>query len=183
MPLHRLESNAPTATHSRSRRLRLIELLLGRLPPFTANRTRTEALRWAGVRLHRSSLFWGMPRLVGPGDFCARLRIDKCCGFNVHCYFGLDDVIQIGANVSVGHEVMFLTRTHAAGDASRRAGQPRCAPIVVEDGAWIAARCTIMPGVTIGTGSVIAASVVVTKDIPADTLVTGTQTVSLARWR
>jgi maltose O-acetyltransferase len=183
MSLQCPETPAQVPVISQSGRLRLVEMLLGRLPPFTANRVRTAALRWAGVRLCRTSLFWGWPKLLGPGDFCSRLTIGSCCGFNVDCYFGLDDVIEIGANVSVGHDVMFLTRTHSTGDASCRAGQLLCAPIVVEDGAWIASRCTIMPGVTIGAGSVIGASVVVTKDIPPDTLVTGTQTISLARWR
>jgi acetyltransferase-like isoleucine patch superfamily enzyme len=40
-----------------------------------------------------------------------------------------------------------------------------------------------MPGVTIGAGSVIGASVVVTKDVPANTLVMGATQVSIAKWR
>jgi acetyltransferase-like isoleucine patch superfamily enzyme len=57
------------------------------------------------------------------------------------------------------------------------------APIVIDDGVWLAARCTIMPGVTIGAGAVIGASVVVSVDVPPNTLVMGAQKVSIAKWR
>ena len=45
--------------------------------------------------------------------------------------------------------------------------------IVIEDDVWIAARCTILSGVTIGRGSVIAAGSVITKDIPPFSVVAG----------
>ncbi|WP_257021895.1 hypothetical protein [Leifsonia sp. AK011] len=41
------------------------------------------------------------------------------------------------------------------------------APIVVEDGAWIAARATILRGVTIGAGAVVGATALVVKSVPA----------------
>jgi acetyltransferase-like isoleucine patch superfamily enzyme len=40
-----------------------------------------------------------------------------------------------------------------------------------------------MPGVTIGAGAVVGASVVVSADVPADMLLMGTQKVSLSKWR
>ena len=57
------------------------------------------------------------------------------------------------------------------------------APIQIGNGAWLGSRCTILPGVTIGAGSVIGASVVVAKDVPANVLLTGNRTISLAKWR
>ena len=47
------------------------------------------------------------------------------------------------------------------------------APIVIEDDVWIGTAATIMQGVTIGAGSVVAAGAVVTRDVPAQTLVAG----------
>lgn len=163
--------------------LHALQLALSPIPAFAGNRLRTEALRVAGVRIARASLFWGFPRLTGPGDFCYRLSIGSYCGFNVGCYFGLDSTIEIGNHVSVGHDVMFLTRTQVTGSADQRAGADICAPIVIGNGAWLGARCTILPGVTIGEGAVIGASVVVSRDVAPDTLLTGLQTISLARWR
>jgi maltose O-acetyltransferase len=105
------------------------------------------------------------------------------CGFNVRCYFELEAPVTLADHVSVGHEVMFLTAKHEAGDGNRRAGPVQPAPIIVEEGAWIGARAVIMPGVRVGAGAVIGASVVVSEDIPAQTMVVGTQKISLARWR
>ena len=76
-----------------------------------------------------------------------------------------------------------LTTGYTAGDGAQRAGTPFVAPVVIEDGVWVGARCVIMPGVTIGAGSVIGAMAVVEKDVPPNTLIMGTQMISLARWR
>lgn len=47
------------------------------------------------------------------------------------------------------------------------------APVVIGDGVWIGARATILKGVTIGDGAVVAAGAVVTRDVPAHSLVAG----------
>ena len=159
------------------------EVLFRWMPAFAATRLRSRALRAAGIRMGRTTLFWGLPTLVGGGDICARLTIGEACGFYLGCYFELEDEIRIGEHVSVGHEVMFLTRSHQTGPHAQRAGAPTHAPIAIEDGVWIGSRCTVLPGVRIGAGSVIAASVVVTQDVRPNTLLMGTQTISLAKWR
>jgi acetyltransferase-like isoleucine patch superfamily enzyme len=164
-------------------RLTATELVFREVPPFVAGRLRTQALRASGVRIGDASAFWGLPTLVGSGDFPNRLSIGSHCGFNDGCFFELEGEIRIGDHVSVGHSVMFLTRSFETGSAERRAALPKPAPIVIEDGAWLGARCTIMPGVTIGAGTVIGASVVVTKDVAPNTLVMGATQVSIAKWR
>lgn len=47
------------------------------------------------------------------------------------------------------------------------------APVVIHDGAWIGSRCTIMKGVTIGEGAIVATGSVVTKDVPAYSVAAG----------
>ena len=153
------------------------------LPPFVASRLRSSALRMAGVKLGATSVFWGFPTVVGARAGMARLSIGEACGFNAGCFFDLHDELFIGDDVSVGHDVMFLTRTWEQGDASQRAARMRLAPVRIERGAWIGSRATIMPGVTIGEGAVIGASVVVDRNIPPNTLVMGAQKISLAKWR
>lgn len=164
-------------------RLFLVETLYREMPPFVGFRVLSQLLRFAGVRLGRASMIGGLPTLVGSGNYCSRLSIGECCGFNEGCFFDLSDEIRIGNHVSVGHEVMFLTGSYELGPAERRAGKRRSAPIVVEDGAWIGARATVLSGVTIGAGAVIGSAAVVDKDVPANTLVMGNTRVSLAKWR
>jgi maltose O-acetyltransferase len=124
-----------------------------------------------------------MPRLVGQGDVASRLTIGEYCGFNARCYFELDDKIAIGDHVAVGQDVMFLTRTHDPSNPAQRGGNTGSKPIEVGNGAWLGARCTILPGVKIGAGSVIGANVVVAKDVPANILLMGSRSISLAKWR
>jgi len=166
-----------------SLRFRAAELLVGHLPPFVGSRLRSRALRASGLRLGVTSVFWGFPTLVGSRAGLARLHIGEACGFNAGCFFDLHDELFIEDDVSVGHDVMFLTRTWEQGPGAQRAGQPRAAPVRIRQGAWIGARATIMPGVTIGEGAVIGASVVVDKDVAPNTLVMGAQRISLAKWR
>ena len=48
------------------------------------------------------------------------------------------------------------------------------APVHIEDHVWLCTGCAIMPGVTVGTGAVVGANAVVTKDVPPHSLVVGT---------
>lgn len=158
-------------------RLLVAEALCAPLPPFVLVRARTLALRACGVTIGHGSAFWGMPRLVGPGDIGRRLRVGSICGFNIGCLFDLAAPITIADHVSVGHDVRFLTSQGPEGALLPPA------PITLGEGAWLGARSIILGGVTVGPGAVVAAGVTVANDIPAHTLVTGAQNISLAKWR
>jgi maltose O-acetyltransferase len=164
-------------------RLLAVRAVAGWLPDLVGNRFRTRAIRAAGIRLGEGTTFFGYPTFIGTGAIHERLVVGEYCGFNKGAFFDLTAEIHIGNDVAVGHDVTFLTSTYAPGTSAQRAGTPRSAPIVVGDGVWIGARATILPGVTIGAGSVISAGVAVGEDVPENTLVTGNQRVSLARWR
>jgi maltose O-acetyltransferase len=163
--------------------LSLVELALHRCPPFVGARAITAGLRWSGVRVASSTVFWGMPKLVGPGDVASRLQIGQLCGLNYGCYFELDAPITLEDHVAVGHEVMFLTRTHSRRAADRDRPPSGARPICVEAGSWLGSRCTILPGVTIGAGSVVGANVVVRESLPPNTLLAGKRRVSIGKWR
>ncbi|MBN8560361.1 MAG: acyltransferase [Leptolyngbya sp. UWPOB_LEPTO1] len=78
--------------------------------------------------------------------------------------------LTIGNNVNLSSEVMIWTMEHDPADkqfASVRAA------VTVEDYAWLSCRSTILPGVTIGKGAVVAAGAVVTKSIEPFTIVGG----------
>ena len=46
-------------------------------------------------------------------------------------------------------------------------------PIYIEDKAWLGSNVTILPGIRIGEGAIVAAGAVVTKDVPAGSVVGG----------
>ncbi|MDN6257363.1 MAG: acyltransferase [Lactococcus lactis] len=78
----------------------------------------------------------------------------------VNCY----EKVTIGKNVYVAFDVLITTNSHEVGDPTQRAINNVRSPINIGDGTWIGARATILPGVTIGEGCIIAAGAVVNKD-------------------
>jgi len=78
--------------------------------------------------------------------------------------------ITIGKNVNFSSEVALWTLQH---DYNSPTFATSGGPIVIEDRAWISFRVTILPGVTIGEGAVVAANAVVTKDVAPYTVVGG----------
>jgi maltose O-acetyltransferase len=164
-------------------RLLLARLLCAILPDMVGNRLRVYALRAAGFQIGHGCMMYAMPRITGGGPIRQRLKIGQHCQFNVGCLLDLADSITIGDRVGVGHDVLFLTASHEIGPKEQRAGLLTTAPIIIGDGVWIGSRCVILPGVTIGAGSVISVGSIVTSDVPPQTLIKGTQKVSLARWR
>jgi acetyltransferase-like isoleucine patch superfamily enzyme len=78
--------------------------------------------------------------------------------------------LRIGRNVNCSSEVAMWTLQHDPDDPHFGV---RGDPIVVEDYAWISFRATILPGVTVGRGAVVAANSVVTKDVEEFTIVGG----------
>lgn len=77
--------------------------------------------------------------------------------------------VTIGSNVCVSQAVLLCTGSH---DRRSPTFEFDNAPIHVGDGAWLATRSTVLRGVTIGRNAVIGATVLVTRDVPANTLVT-----------
>ena len=79
--------------------------------------------------------------------------------------------IIIGDDVLIGHNVVIATLNHAL-DPERRADL-HPATVTIGDKVWIGSNATILPGVSIGEGAVVAAGAVVTKDVAARTVVGG----------
>ena len=154
-------------------RYQIARLLLAPLPPYVGSRVRTAVFRKLGFQIGGGTVFWGTPTITGDAHRHEKLTIGSSCWFNLGCIFDLGDTITIGNNVAFGHQVMLMTGTHELGTGARRAGPYETAPITIEDGAWIAARATILPGVTVGKGAIVAAGAMVTKDVPPHTLVGG----------
>lgn len=69
----------------------------------------------------------------------------------------------------IGPHVSLLTVNHDFDNLWSLSGKP----IILKKNAWIAAKATILPGVTVGEGAVVAAAAVVTKDVEPYTIVGG----------
>jgi len=83
--------------------------------------------------------------------------------------------VSIGSHVNLAQGVVVTALNHSFGDPSLRIDEQgvTTSPVVIEDDVWIGANAVVLPGVTIGSHSVIAAGAVVTRDIPAGSLAAG----------
>lgn len=83
--------------------------------------------------------------------------------------------VKIGSHVNLAQGITVTALNHNFSDADKRIDEQgvRTNPVTIEDDVWIGTNAVILPGITIGTHSVIAAGAVVTKDVPPHSLVAG----------
>jgi maltose O-acetyltransferase len=146
----------PADAHQALRRLRRGPLVTSSVWPLAVRRA---LLRLGGVRL--GPVTGGLERCwfesehvsIGAGTW-----VNACCWFEGH------GRITIGRDCLLGPEVMIVTSVHAIGSDGQVAREPSYREVRVGDRCWLGARAMIMPGMTIGAGTVIGAGSVVTKD-------------------
>lgn len=100
---------------------------------------------------------------------------DNCyLGENVELY-AWGEQITLGNNVLVAAGVRMITRKHGFAEIDIPMGEQGYtqAPITIEDDVWIGFQAIILPGVTVGGGSIVGANAVVTKDVDRYTVVGG----------
>jgi acetyltransferase-like isoleucine patch superfamily enzyme len=98
-------------------------------------------------------------------------KIGKNVFINFDCVFLDLGGITIEDNVLIAPKVSLLSEGHPISPQDRRSLVP--GQILIKKNAWIGAGATILPGVTIGENAVVAAGAVVSKDVPANTVVGG----------
>lgn len=102
----------------------------------------------------------------------------KCgnhCGLGTNSFYGAAGGITLGNNVIVGNFVSFHSENHNFSDALipiRLQGTSHKG-IVIGDNCWIGAKATILDGVHIGNGCIVAAGAVVTKSFPDNVVIAG----------
>ena len=104
-------------------------------------------------------------------DFGKNIRIRKRCWIQQGCTFFDRGGITIGNDVFIAPKVNLITINHDSDPENRSATYGR--PIVIEDKVWIGINSTILPGVTVGYGSIVGANSVVTHDVSPYTVVGG----------
>lgn len=123
--------------------------------------------RLTGAEVDES--FWLLPPFYT--DFGKNIRVGKDVFVNHCCEFMDRGGITLEDKVLIGPKVNLITINHPVMPSERRATY--CAPIVIKKNAWIGAAVSVMPGVTIGENSIVAANAVVTKDVPPNIIVGG----------
>ena len=103
---------------------------------------------------------------------CGRnTHIEKNVFINSGCHFQDQGGLYIGEGSLIGHNVVMATLNHEVDPYHRADIHPK--PIHIGKRVWIGSGSIILPGVTIGDNSIVGAGSVVTKDVPANTIVAG----------
>ena len=105
-------------------------------------------------------------------DHGLNIRVGRNVFINQACMLNDIGGIEIGDDVMIGPRVSLLTAGHPL-DPDRRRRQIVAAPITIERNVWLGAGATVLQGVTVGSDAVVAAGAIVTRDVPARTLVAG----------
>ena len=104
-------------------------------------------------------------------DCGKNIHIGKNVFINMGCKFQDQGGIYLGDGALIGHNVVLATLNHAKSPKDRSSMLP--APIRIGKHVWIGSNATVLPGVTIGDGAIVAAGAVVTHDVPENTIVGG----------
>lgn len=104
-------------------------------------------------------------------DFGKNITVGDHVFINACCHFQDHGGVTLGDGCQIGHNVVFATLNHGLLPEERKTTIP--APIVLGRNVWVGSNATILSGVTIGDNAVVAAGAVVTKDVPADSIVGG----------
>lgn len=123
--------------------------------------------RLTGVEVDAS--FWLLPPFYT--DFGKNIRVGKNVFVNHACTFMDRGGITIGDGALFAPKVNLISTGHPINPLERRATVSR--PIVIGKNVWMGVGASVMPGVTIGENSIVAAHAVVTRDVPANVIVGG----------
>ena len=112
-------------------------------------------------------------KIVGPIYSTGCLDIGEDCWIGKNLTFNGNGTVRIGYNCDIAPEVTFQTGSHKIGTHEHRAGEGYNADITIGNGCWLGVRSTVVAGVSVGDGSVVAACACVTKSVSEDMLVGG----------
>lgn len=105
-------------------------------------------------------------------DHGVNIRVGRNVFVNQGCRFNDVGGIEVDDDVMLGPDVSLITSGHPLDPARRRTGITS-APIRIGRNVWIGASAVVLQGVTIGAHAVVAAGAVVTRDVPARSVVAG----------
>ena len=132
-----------------------------------------------GTHMGEHGILTAWKKTCAGGDFHPEIVIGQNCSFGEYNHITSTNRIEIGDNLLTGRWVTITDNSHGETDFVTLQQPPLMrivtskGPVIIGNNVWIGDKATILPGVTIGDGSVIAANAVVTKDVPAYSVVAG----------
>lgn len=137
--------------------------------PYVGQATRKRIYRRLGLNISPNSYDLGSRCYFHSSE----ITIGPQTIFNDHVYIENVAPVTIGSGVGIGAHAVILTSNHEIGPSSQRNGRWFYEPVVIEDGCWLGARSVVLPGVTIGRGTIVGVGAVVTKDCEPDCVYAG----------
>lgn len=151
--------------------LLLANSLLVPLPKEAGGRIRSAAYRLIGIKVGRGTSIGKGMHVEGMGRPYGRLSIGEDCWIRA-ARFELNERVTVGNKVVISDDCLITTDTHEIGPPDQRFGRLTSRPVVIGDGAWICRKSMVIAA-SVGAGSIVASSAVVTKDVPPNTMVGG----------
>ncbi|MFZ5858782.1 MAG: sugar O-acetyltransferase [Chloroflexota bacterium] len=118
----------------------------------------------------------GRESLIWPPFYCSYGRntyLGDHVFLNYMCVILDNNEVRIGNHVMIGPTVQIYTAAHDLQPETRNKGWEVAKAITIKDSVWIGGGAILLPGVTIGRNAVVGAGAVVTRDVPANTVVAG----------
>jgi maltose O-acetyltransferase len=106
-------------------------------------------------------------------DYGSNIAVGDRVFFNFNCVVLDVAAVTIGSDTMFGPAVQIYTATHPMAAAERRAGLEAAKPVVIGSDVWVGGGAILLPGVTVGSRSVIGAGSVVTRDVPEGVFAAG----------
>lgn len=106
-------------------------------------------------------------------DYGANISLGDGAYLNANCVVLDCARVEIGAGALLGPGVQIYAAAHPISRAARAAGKEYALPVTIGPDTWIGGAAVILPGVSVGQGSVVGAGSVVTRDVPPEVLAAG----------
>jgi len=138
-------------------------------------------LRHFGASIGPGTRFYYPLIMINAAKDFSNLRIGGNVYIGHNARFDLKDRVEIGDNVTVSMDVSFITHMDVGDIPLKELYPPASGGIKVHDNVFIGAGATLLSGVSVGRGSMIAAGAVVTTDVPSGVLAGGVPATVLKR--
>lgn len=166
--LGQLTKLTPIRSHDRVRRLlwRVVRLLVYQPTPVYMHRWRCCVLRAFGATIHEHAFPYPDAKIWAPWNLV--MGSGSCLGPNVECYNVAP--VHLGCDVTVSQRSHLCTASHDYNDPQFPLTG---APIVIGDGAWVAAEAFVGPGISIGERAVVLARSVIVNNVEPSAIMGG----------